>query len=95
MEAQDREGRRIARELHDSAGQIIVALLMKLSAIFEQIKVADPGLGSEVQEALSYAEELNQEIRTMSFCFTPLCWTKSAWKLPCVGIQKVWNNVRG
>lgn len=71
MEAQDREGRRIARELHDSAGQIIVALLMKLSAIFEQIKVADPGLGSEVQEALSYAEELNQEIRTMSYLLHP------------------------
>jgi PAS domain S-box-containing protein len=71
MEAQDREGRRIARELHDSVGQIIVALLMKLSAIFEQIKVADPGLGSEVQEALSYAEELNQEIRTMSYLLHP------------------------
>jgi PAS domain S-box-containing protein len=71
METQDREGRRIARELHDSAGQITVALLMKLAAIAEKIEVADPELTKEVLEARSYAEELDREIRTTSYLLHP------------------------
>jgi PAS domain S-box-containing protein len=76
METQDREGRRIARELHDSAGQITAALLMKLAALAETIKAetinaANPGLAQEVQEARSYAEELDREIRTTSYLLHP------------------------
>ncbi len=71
METQDREGRRIARELHDSAGQISAALLMKLAGIAEKIKVANPALIKEVQEARSFADELDREIRTTSYLLHP------------------------
>jgi PAS domain S-box-containing protein len=71
METQDREGRRIARELHDSAGQISAALLMKLAVIAEKIKVANSALIKEVQEARSFADELDREIRTTSYLLHP------------------------
>jgi PAS domain S-box-containing protein len=76
IETQDREGRRIARELHDSAGQITAALLMKLAGLAETIKaesakVSSPELAKEVQEARAYAEELDREIRTTSYLLHP------------------------
>jgi len=71
METQDREGRRIARELHDSAGQISAALLMKLAVIAEKIKVANSALIKEVKEARSFADELDREIRTTSYLLHP------------------------
>jgi PAS domain S-box-containing protein len=71
IETQDREGRKIARDLHDSAGQITAALLMKLDAIVEMGKVANPEIAKEVQEARAYAEELEREIRTTSYLLHP------------------------
>ena len=71
MEAQDREGRRLARELHDSAGQLIVALLMNLGRLAEELKGCKPDLAALAQEAGTYAQELEQEIRTTSYLLHP------------------------
>lgn len=71
MEAQDREGRRIARELHDSAGQVTAALLMKLWEMVEELKLGNPGLVKLAEETRGYAQELDRELRTMSYLLHP------------------------
>ena len=71
MEAQDREGRRLARDLHDSAGQLIVALLMNLGHLAEELKVCNPDLVTLAQQARTYAQDLEREIRTTSYLLHP------------------------
>ncbi len=71
METQDREGRRIARELHDSAGQVIVALLMKLWTLVEELKPSSPNLAALAEEAQSLGRELDKELRTTSYLLHP------------------------
>jgi len=67
--SQDEERRRIARELHDSAGQTIVALGMNLDLITEEA-VGSSGSG-RVEESRKLVRELSDEIRTMSYLLHP------------------------
>lgn len=67
--SQDAERRRIARELHDSAGQIIVALGMNLDLLAQ---AADPSSISErLDESRKLVRDLNDEIRTVSYLLHP------------------------
>jgi hypothetical protein len=66
MQIQDNERRHIARELHDSAGQILAGLAIKLSSIVEQAKHSAPELAKEAGEGQELVRELSQEIRTTS-----------------------------
>jgi PAS domain S-box-containing protein len=68
---QDEERRRIAREMHDSAGQIIAALSMNLSQISGLVGNASPKLEELVSQARTFAKELEQEIRTTSYLLHP------------------------
>ncbi len=67
--SQDEERRRIARELHDSAGQIIVALGMNLDLMTQEDGV--PNRSGRVQESRKLVRELSDEIRTMSYLLHP------------------------
>jgi PAS domain S-box-containing protein len=71
MELQDEERRRIARELHDSAGQIIAALSMNLGKMVEELKVKESSLVELAEESQAYAQELDREIRTTSYLLHP------------------------
>jgi PAS domain S-box-containing protein len=71
METQDHERRRIARELHDSAGQITAALLMNLGRIRRELSASNPKLALLAEETQTWAEELNQEMRTTSYLLHP------------------------
>jgi PAS domain S-box-containing protein len=71
MELQDEERRRIARELHDSAGQIIAALSMNLGRLVDELKVKDPSLLTLAIEGQAYAQELDKEIRTTAYLLHP------------------------
>lgn len=71
MELQDEERRRIARELHDSAGQIIAALSMNLGKMVEELKVKESSLVELAAESQAYAQELDREIRTTSYLLHP------------------------
>ena len=71
MELQDQERRRIARELHDSAGQIIAALSMNLGKMVAELKSKDPSLVELGEESQTYAQELDKEIRTTSYLLHP------------------------
>ena len=67
---QDEERRHIARELHDSAGQIITALGMTLSGIAQRV-MQDASLGSSLHESEQLVQQLSKEIRTMSYLLHP------------------------
>jgi len=71
MELQDEERRRIARELHDSAGQVIAALSMNLGRLVDELRVKDPGLLALAVEGQAYAQELDKEIRTTAYLLHP------------------------
>jgi len=70
MKAQDEEGRRIARELHDSAGQIISALGMSLGRISQEVEQT-PLLAKAVEDIQRLVQQLNTEIRTTSYLLHP------------------------
>ncbi len=70
LQMQDEERRRIARELHDSAGQMVAALTMNI----DQIKAVHGD--SEEQARLladsdAIVQNLNKELRTMSHLLHP------------------------
>src|SRR5262249_29387873 len=71
MRLQDEERRRLARELHDSSGQHLVALQMNLSALSAQISPVEGDsarLLGDCQQILSRAVK---EIRTLSSLLHP------------------------
>ena len=71
MELQDEERRRIARELHDSAGQVIAALSMNLGKMVAELKTRDSSLVELAEESQAFAQELDREIRTTSYLLHP------------------------
>jgi PAS domain S-box-containing protein len=70
LQIQDDERRHIARELHDSAGQVVVALGMNLASIARHAKKNSP-LDQPVKECQELVQQLNREIRTMSYLLHP------------------------
>jgi len=71
LQAQDHERRHIARELHDSAGQVLAALAMNLGSLARRAKEEFPQLVSEVADSAALVEQLVREIRTTSYLLHP------------------------
>jgi PAS domain S-box-containing protein len=71
MSIQDEERRRIARDLHDSAGQNLAVLAMTLARIEDEAKRDPAQLSQTVKEARDLVEGLSQEIRTTSYLLHP------------------------
>jgi signal transduction histidine kinase len=70
LHAQDDERRRIARELHDSAGQTLAALSWNLSHIAKATQ-KDPEAAQAAKDSKSLVNDLTQEIRTISYLLHP------------------------
>jgi PAS domain S-box-containing protein len=70
LRSQDDERRRIARELHDSAGQILTALGMSLGNIGQRVG-HDPQLAEGVRDSRELVQQLSKEIRTTSYLLHP------------------------
>jgi signal transduction histidine kinase len=70
LQLQDDERRRIARELHDSVGQMLVALNMNLSALGADIERLAK-TASTVKDSTSLVDSLTSEIRTISHLLHP------------------------
>jgi PAS domain S-box-containing protein len=71
LRAQDEERRRIARELHDSAGQYLAAVIMTLDGIKSELKDAPPGLARKLDEATQVTQACITEVRTLSHLLHP------------------------
>ncbi len=71
LQAQDEERRHVARELHDSAGQTLVALNMGLAEIAEHAKHDPSKLAKSIQNVQGMVEHLTKELRTTSYLLHP------------------------
>ena len=71
MSAQDEERRRIARELHDSAGQNLAALGMILAQLEGDTKGDLAQSSKSFRDAKALVRDLTQEIRTTSYLLHP------------------------
>jgi PAS domain S-box-containing protein len=70
LRLRDEEQRRLARELHDSVGQLLVALSMNQSQILNNPQIT-PAIAKLVQENQSFVSHLSNEIRTISHLLHP------------------------
>jgi signal transduction histidine kinase len=71
LHVQDEERRRIARDLHDSTGQVLVLLSMNLSALQEPATAVDPEIGKAICENLAIVNQVSGELRTISYLLHP------------------------
>ena len=70
LTTQDDERRRMARELHDSAGQLITLLGMNLAGIAQRVG-QNPSLSETVEDTQNLLQQLSREIRTTSYLLHP------------------------
>ena len=71
LKTQDEERRRIARELHDSAGQILAALSMNLTPLASENGKLPPGAVKAIKESVGFVKELSNQLRTISHLLHP------------------------
>ena len=70
LNLQDEERRRLARELHDSTGQMLAALGMNLSMAMECADTS-PNSKKAIKESLGIIRDLSDEVRTMAHLLHP------------------------
>ncbi|HEX4486089.1 MAG TPA: PAS domain S-box protein [Terriglobales bacterium] len=70
LQAQDNERRSIARDLHDSSGQLVVALAINLEMI-AQTASGGPVVVKAIQESQELIQQLTRELRTASYLLHP------------------------
>jgi PAS domain S-box-containing protein len=71
LSTQDEERRRIARELHDSAGQILAALQMNLTALESEANKHDLQFAANIRQNVDLVDQLSREVRTLSHLLHP------------------------
>jgi len=71
LHLQDQERRRIARELHDSSGQLLTALGLNLSLVESQNGNMAPHTAKAIRESVGLVQELSRELRTISHLLHP------------------------
>jgi PAS domain S-box-containing protein len=71
LQIQDEERRRVARDLHDSAGQMVTALDLELGSLTEEIRRDAPQLSKKVESFQTLVQQLHREIRTTSYLLHP------------------------
>ncbi len=71
LQIQDEERRRIARELHDSVGQLLAAISMNISNISREKGKLSTSAASAISENMKLVEQVSNEIRTLSHLLHP------------------------
>ncbi len=71
LRSQDEERRRIARELHDSVGQLLVAIKMNNATLTNQLAAIAPGTLEAVAKNDALVDEVLRSIRTISHLLHP------------------------
>jgi len=71
QQMRDEERRQIARELHDSVGQLLAALSMNIAVVQRQSNQLDSAGARAVSENAAMVEQISREIRTISHLLHP------------------------
>jgi len=71
LRAEDEERRRIAKELHDSTAQDLVAVMMNLGLLQDALGERDGKFGEIITDSLAILENSTNDIRTLSYVVHP------------------------
>jgi signal transduction histidine kinase len=71
LQLQDEERRHLARELHDSVGQLLAAISMNISRLLEEKEKLSEGAQASMEENSNLVQQVSKEIRTMSHLLHP------------------------
>lgn len=71
MRAQDDERRKMARELHDSTGQLLAALSINMAALQKLQTDPDDPIRKVVSDSAGLLEQITREVRTISYLLHP------------------------
>lgn len=71
LRTQDEERRRIGREMHDSLGQYLSALKMKLGTVKMRDTSLSPQSSKELEQCAGLLEDCVKEVRTISYLLYP------------------------
>jgi len=69
QQAQDEERRRLGRELHDSAGQLLAAIKMNLAAVLTMPLTTE--VSRPISDISNLVDQVTREIRTVSYLLHP------------------------
>jgi signal transduction histidine kinase len=71
QQMRDEERRNIARELHDSVGQLVAALSMNIEMLQTQASKLDPAVARAVSDSNQLVQQISREVRTISYLLHP------------------------
>jgi signal transduction histidine kinase len=71
LQMRDHEQRRLARELHDSVGQLLAAISMNISVVTGEAHKLSPAAAKCVSDNAGLLEAVSREIRTISHLLHP------------------------
>ena len=71
LRIQDEERRRLARELHDSTGQILATLALKIGAARRSLGVDNQKVLDALSESSTLAKQCSDDLRTLSYLLHP------------------------
>jgi len=71
LRTQDEERRRIGREMHDSLGQYLSALKIKLGILDVKYRSLHPEISQELTNCFNILDECVREVRTISYLLYP------------------------
>jgi PAS domain S-box-containing protein len=71
LQARDDEQRRLARELHDSVGQLVAGISMNIGVVKKEAHKLSPAAAKCVAENAELLEQVSKEIRTISYLLHP------------------------
>ncbi len=71
QQLQDEERRRLARELHDSVGQLLAAIAMNIDMVRAEAHNLSPNMARRVDDNAQLLEQVSTEIRTISHLLHP------------------------
>lgn len=71
LHVQDAERRRIARELHDGLGQLLVGIKMNASHVFQEKEKLSPLAARCITDNIQLIDQAGAEIRTVSYLLHP------------------------
>jgi len=88
LRAQDEERRRIARDLHDSSGQILAAVQMNLTPLEVEARNLNSNFAKGLQQSIGSSSSSPKSSEPFPICCIPRCWRRPAFQSPCAGMLK-------
>lgn len=88
----EEERRRIARELHDEAGQALIGIKLGLQLLAHKVPPEIPGLQEEVDRLRRQVNESTAQLKGIAHALRPPIWMSWGWKWPSTNALPIFRN---